>query len=348
MDALFAHAEATFGTVTLLVNSAWLNMTGVNPVDLELAQFERVVRSDLTDLFLTYRRMVRALEGKGMKARIVNISSIHERAPRPGGVDYDSAKGGLSQLTATLALELAPKGIAVNGVAPGMILTPMNQSALDNPAELKTREAAIPLGPRRQARGGGGAGRLPALAGGGLHHRHDGDDRRRAVAHRRAGRLTMATYAVEQIDVVTISDGSPLAGMDLMSPFVWKEGDTWRIMIRGVPDPLGPADPTGVIATGTSRDGLVFAIDPELAITPDSFATADDAGGREDPTVLVTGDGEYLVFYTGVDAARSQGCMLLAKGRQLTDLAANRVILKAPPGEGNIKEATLAQAAAGD
>ena len=81
-----------------------------------------------------------------MKGRIVNISSIHERAPRPGGVDYDSAKGGLSQLTATLALELAPKGIAVNGVAPGMILTPMNQSAIDNASELKAKEAAIPMG----------------------------------------------------------------------------------------------------------------------------------------------------------------------------------------------------------
>ena len=47
-------------------------------------------------------------------------------------------------MTATLALELAPKGIAVNGVAPGMILTPMNQSALDHPDELAAKEAAIP------------------------------------------------------------------------------------------------------------------------------------------------------------------------------------------------------------
>jgi glucose 1-dehydrogenase len=146
VEALFAAAEKAFGTVGLLVNSAGLNMTGVNLVDMELAQFDRVIRSDLTGPFLTCRRMVRALETAGGKGRIVNISSIHEKAPRPGGVDYDSAKGGLSQLTATLALELAPKGIAVNGVAPGMILTPMNQSALDNPAELKTKEAAIPWG----------------------------------------------------------------------------------------------------------------------------------------------------------------------------------------------------------
>jgi glucose 1-dehydrogenase len=144
VEALFATAEKAFGTANLLVNSAGLNMSGVNLVDMELAQFDRVIRSDLYGPFLTCRRLVRALEAKGMKGRIVNISSIHEKAPRPGGVDYDSAKGGLSQLTATLALELAPKGIAVNGVAPGMILTPMNQSALNNPEELKTKEAAIP------------------------------------------------------------------------------------------------------------------------------------------------------------------------------------------------------------
>ena len=144
--ALFTAAEKAFGIVNLLVNSAGLNMSGVLLADMELAQFDRVIRSDLYGPFLTCRALVRGLEAKNMKGRIVNISSIHERAPRPGGVDYDSAKGGLSQLTATLALELAPKGIAVNGVAPGMILTPMNQSALDHPDELKAKEAAIPWG----------------------------------------------------------------------------------------------------------------------------------------------------------------------------------------------------------
>lgn len=144
VTGLFDTAEKAFGTVSLLVNSAGLNMSGIFLVDMELAQFDRVVRSDLYGPFLTCRALVRRLEAKGMKGRIVNISSIHEKAPRPGGVDYDSAKGGLAQLTATLALELAPKGIAVNGVAPGMILTPMNQSALNNAAELKAKEAAIP------------------------------------------------------------------------------------------------------------------------------------------------------------------------------------------------------------
>jgi glucose 1-dehydrogenase len=145
VEALFSAAEAELGPVRLLVNSAGLNMSDTPIGDMPLAQFDRVVRSDLYGPFLTCRRFVRGL-GPDQDGRIVNISSIHERAPRPGGVEYDSAKGGLAQLTATLALELAPRHIAVNGVAPGMILTPMNQSALDDRAELARKEAAIPWG----------------------------------------------------------------------------------------------------------------------------------------------------------------------------------------------------------
>jgi glucose 1-dehydrogenase len=87
---------------------------------------------------------VRRLDGG--TGRIVNISSIHEFAPRAGGADYDAAKGGLAQMTRTLALELAPRGVAVNGIAPGMILTPKNQTAIDNPDELSRRVQAIPWG----------------------------------------------------------------------------------------------------------------------------------------------------------------------------------------------------------
>lgn len=146
VEALFDNAEQQLGTVDLLVNSAGLNMSGVMLSSMALEQFDRVIRADLFGPFLTCRRMVRGLQSARRGGRIVNISSIHERAPRPGGVDYDAAKGGLAQLTATLALELAPSHIAVNGVAPGMILTPMNQTALDHPDTLRRMEAAIPWG----------------------------------------------------------------------------------------------------------------------------------------------------------------------------------------------------------
>lgn len=156
IEDLFVAAEATFGTVRYLVNSAGLNMSGIPIEAMSLDQFDRVLRTDLYGPFLTCRRLVRGLDMRReslesvsagrSSARIVNVSSIHERAPRPGGLDYDAAKGGLAQLTATLALELAPRRIAVNAVAPGMILTAMNQSAIDNPNELAAKEVAIPWG----------------------------------------------------------------------------------------------------------------------------------------------------------------------------------------------------------
>jgi glucose 1-dehydrogenase len=141
--ALF-DAVSTLGAANWLVNSAGVNMSGTPVTELEAESFDRTVATDLRGPFLTCREFVRRLNGGS--GRIVNISSIHETAPRAGGAAYDAAKGGLAQLTRTLALELAPRGIAVNSVAPGMILTPMNQSAIANPDELRQREAAIPLG----------------------------------------------------------------------------------------------------------------------------------------------------------------------------------------------------------
>jgi glucose 1-dehydrogenase len=141
--ALF-DAVSSLGTADWLVNSAGVNMSGTPLSEMTAESFDRTVATDLRGPFLMCREFVRRL-GRATGS-IVNISSIHEFAPRVGGADYDAAKGGVAQLTRTLALELAPRGITVNSVAPGMILTPMNQSAIDDPAELARREAAIPVG----------------------------------------------------------------------------------------------------------------------------------------------------------------------------------------------------------
>ena len=156
----------------------------------------------------------------------------------------------------------------------------------------------------------------------------------------------MVTYAVEQIDDVLLTGGPLAKDVDLMSPFVWREGNTYRIMVRGVRWPLGPSDPTGIIAGGSSTDGLTFTLDDKPAIGPGP--DPDDAGGVEDPTVVLLQDGRYLVFYTGVDAARKQSAMILAEGSDLASLKKVELVLKAPPGEGNIKEATLAQTSTGE
>jgi predicted GH43/DUF377 family glycosyl hydrolase len=158
----------------------------------------------------------------------------------------------------------------------------------------------------------------------------------------------MVAYVVEGLKTVTLDVSGAegrLKGYDLMSPFVWTEDDGYHLLVRVLPRPLGPTDPTGVIWSGTSKDGLHFVLQAQPSITPGPDPV--DAGGCEDPTVVHGDKGDYLIFYTGVDAQRRQGSMLVAQGPDLTRLTKREVMLKAPEGEGNIKEATLAKASDG-
>ena len=151
----------------------------------------------------------------------------------------------------------------------------------------------------------------------------------------------MADYVVERVRDVKLACEEPLKSMDWMSPFVWRDGDLYWMMMRGVPNPLDDGKPTGVIWCGCSRDGLTFDMDDKPAIVPGPDDV--DAGGVEDPTVEVTDDG-LMVYFTGVEAGRQQGSLLVATGKDLHSLKKRAVMLKAPEGQGNIKEATLAQA----
>ncbi len=83
----------------------------------------------------------RAAGGNG---KIINITSVHEDIPRAGAAGYCASKGGLRNLTRCLTLELASDRINVNNIAPGMVLTPMNQPALDDPKVLEEQVQSIP------------------------------------------------------------------------------------------------------------------------------------------------------------------------------------------------------------
>jgi len=142
----FATVREQLGLPDLLVNSAGLNMSNVTVADMELDQWDRLIRTDLTGAFLTSRALVRGLRDAKKPGRIVNISSIHSRAVRAGGADYCSAKAGLDNLTRTMAVECGPLKIRVNAIAPGMILTPMNRRAESDPTYLTKAEKHIPWG----------------------------------------------------------------------------------------------------------------------------------------------------------------------------------------------------------
>lgn len=144
VDRAFAAARNALGPVSILVNSAGLNMTGVDVADMTLDQWDRVIRTDLTGGFLCSRRFVR--DHAGGPGAIVSITSVHAFAMRAGGADYGAAKGAQANLTRTLAIEVAARGITVNDIAPGMILTPMNEEVAEDAAQLREAESHIPVG----------------------------------------------------------------------------------------------------------------------------------------------------------------------------------------------------------
>jgi predicted GH43/DUF377 family glycosyl hydrolase len=146
--------------------------------------------------------------------------------------------------------------------------------------------------------------------------------------------------AIVKLDMADRSDGL-LSGHDLMSPYVWEAEGHRKLLVRVLKNPLGPTDPTGVIYAGQSDDGLNFKMGKIPAIVPGPNQI--DAGGVEDPTVVIGSEPHLMVFYTGVEATRDQGSLLLAAGPSLGKLTKQKVLLKAPEGQGNIKEATVAQ-----
>ena len=76
---------------------------------------------------------------------IVNNSSVHEIIPKPKYLSYSISKGGMENLTKTLALEYAASGIRVNAVGPGAVVTPINKAWIDNPKARGEVESHIPM-----------------------------------------------------------------------------------------------------------------------------------------------------------------------------------------------------------
>ena len=146
VEAAFDTLAKAIGMPSIVVNSAGINQSGVTVAEMSMAQWKRMFGADLDGAFLTSRRLARDLaKMPGTPGRIINISSIHGSAVRAGAADYCAAKGALNNLTAAMSLEVAAAGITVNAVAPGMILTPMNERAVDDPAYRASLDHNIPV-----------------------------------------------------------------------------------------------------------------------------------------------------------------------------------------------------------
>ena len=143
VTSMFAKTLDAFGSLDVLVNNAGIQMLTPSH-ELAAADFDRVIDVNLRGPFLCSREAIRHFLTRGGGV-ILNNSSVHEIIPKPKYLSYSISKGGMHNLTRTLALEYADRGIRVNAVGPGAIVTPINRAWLDNPTARVEVESHIPM-----------------------------------------------------------------------------------------------------------------------------------------------------------------------------------------------------------
>ena len=140
--AMFRRVIGEFGTLDILVNNAGLQRDA--PFDeMTLEQWQGVLAVNLTGQFLCAREALREFKRRSA-GKIICISSVHEAIPWAGHANYAASKGGVMMMMKSLAQEVAPLGIRVNGIAPGAIRTDINRAAWEQP---QAREALLKLIP---------------------------------------------------------------------------------------------------------------------------------------------------------------------------------------------------------
>jgi glucose 1-dehydrogenase len=133
------------GSIDILVNNAGIQISRPSH-ELSQADFEKVLAVNLRGAFLCARETIKRFLDAGKGGVIVNVSSVHQDIPKPDYLGYSVSKGGMRNLTRTLALEYAGHNIRVNGIGPGATITPINRAWVDDPAKAALVTAHIPLG----------------------------------------------------------------------------------------------------------------------------------------------------------------------------------------------------------
>jgi glucose 1-dehydrogenase len=145
VKAMFKETLEAFGSLDVLVNNSGIQAPCPSH-ELEAADFDRILAVNLRGPFLCAREALRHFLSRNKGGVILNDSSVHAIIPKPKYLSYSISKGGLENLTRTLALEYADRGIRVNAVGPGAIVTPMNSAWIDNPKMRAEVESHIPMG----------------------------------------------------------------------------------------------------------------------------------------------------------------------------------------------------------
>ncbi|MBS1526676.1 MAG: SDR family oxidoreductase [Bacteroidetes bacterium] len=141
---LYKTALQSVSQIDILVNSAGVLGAGKYIHEYTFDEFKNTISANLFGTFLCCQQFVKHRMQINGPGRIINISSMHEETASPGKTDYSASKAALRGLTRCLALEVAERGITVNNIAPGLILTPMNQRAIDDEAYRAQEVKRIP------------------------------------------------------------------------------------------------------------------------------------------------------------------------------------------------------------
>jgi len=142
---MFAETLAAYGRLDVLVNNAgWQKECPSDKI--EMADFDAVLNTNLRGAFMCSREAIRHFLTRHGGGVVLSNSSVHQDIPKPGFVSYTVSKGGMRNMTSTLALEYADRGIRVNAVGPGAIITPINKAWKDDPKRRAAVERHIPMG----------------------------------------------------------------------------------------------------------------------------------------------------------------------------------------------------------
>jgi len=142
--AMVEAAVDGLGGLDVLVNNAGIQISRPS-AELSSADFDKVIAVNLRGAFLCAREAIKRYLDEDKPGSIVNVSSVHQVIPKPDYLGYSASKGGMQNMTRTLALEYASKGIRVNGIGPGATVTPINRAWIDDPVKREQVESHIPM-----------------------------------------------------------------------------------------------------------------------------------------------------------------------------------------------------------
>jgi glucose 1-dehydrogenase len=130
--------------IDVLVNNAGIQISRPSN-ELSSSDFDKVLAVNLRGAFMCAREAIKHFLEEEKPGSIVNISSVHQLIPKPDYLGYSVSKGGMQNLTRTLALEYAGRGIRVNGIGPGATITPINSAWIEDPVKKEMVESHIPM-----------------------------------------------------------------------------------------------------------------------------------------------------------------------------------------------------------